>query len=371
MTKRILITLFLMAFVGLASVFLDKSEKTSASINDNVSGWGWIGANWTSTGVTNPVGWISFNDANPEISAAPNCTGVSYGVNVVGDQINGVAWIGVGENNVYTDCNIMEKTIGWIYFDSASGWPTAGKYDNAAKLIDVAGKKEIAGWAPIISSGGVLTWVRFKEDRGNKVNYKVVINADGTVGTHQLPPNEDKCVSGSTDHYAWAGDPREGGLGWIDMCKVKFTAPTPTPALSVDLEVATDSSTWLGAGPNVGGLTGYAPLNNVDFRATVSGTATGRITYKFDYTNDGRWDDTFNNITENPKIVGDVYNYSSVGTYTAKVEVNRGGRIATDTATIWVLPAVTPTPTPTVTPTPGPLPIWREIAPFLIPFLPQ
>ena len=35
---------------------------------------------------------------------------------------------------------------------------------------------------------------------------------------------------------------------------------------------------------------GPAPLNNVDLTATVSGTATGDITYWFDCRDDGSWE---------------------------------------------------------------------------------
>jgi hypothetical protein len=67
---------------------------------------------------------------------------------------------------------------------------------------------------------------------------------------------------------------------------------------------------------------GLAPLNNVDLTATVGGTATGPITYRFDCTNDGTWDHTITTNT-NPYTAVDLCNYSNPGNYTAKVRVER------------------------------------------------
>ena len=82
---------------------------------------------------------------------------------------------------------------------------------------------------------------------------------------------------------------------------------------------------------------GNAPLYDVDLRATVSGTATGSINYKFDCTNDGIWDYTYNAISDNPKAVVNACDYHTAGTYTAKVYVERGSALpANATTTIFV-----------------------------------
>ena len=80
---------------------------------------------------------------------------------------------------------------------------------------------------------------------------------------------------------------------------------------------------------------GFAPLNDVDLTATVSGTATGNITYRFDCTNDGSYEGTITTST-NPYTSVDLCNYSSPGTYTAKVRVERGGLSTEDTTEIVV-----------------------------------
>jgi len=85
----------------------------------------------------------------------------------------------------------------------------------------------------------------------------------------------------------------------------------------------------LSANPN----SGCSPLNNVDLISSVSGSASGEITYFFDCTNDGVWERT---ITSNDSVytASDVCDYSSAGTYTAKTRVQREGLSAENTTQI-------------------------------------
>ncbi|MDP1538515.1 MAG: hypothetical protein Q8M00_00590, partial [bacterium] len=234
----VILVVFAFLFVG----------EIKAGTGDNVSGWAWIGTDCTDPTETtcetktNPVSWISFNDTNSEIT----CSGIFYGVNVdySTGEISGAAWIGVGENNVYTDCNTSENTVGWLYFDSVStpSCGTGGYPSDYCFPVKIVGN-EIHGWAPIISKDSygaqtTVTWVRFKGG-----NYSVKINSDGTVGSG----------SGATDHYAWSNFGREGGLGWIDLARVRFPALNQPPSatnLSVDPPNSTDYC----------GITGYPPV---------------------------------------------------------------------------------------------------------------
>lgn len=68
---------------------------------------------------------------------------------------------------------------------------------------------------------------------------------------------------------------------------------------------------------------GSAPLNNVDLKATVSGTAIGPITYKFDCTGDGTFERVIT-TNENPYTAVDLCNYYTGGVFNAKVYVERG-----------------------------------------------
>lgn len=218
-----------MVIFGLLIVGFQKIAITEAGIDHNVSGWAWIGSDCTDpTGTTcvtktNPIGWISFNSNNQEIT----CENISYGVKVdySTGEISGAAFVGVGENNNYTDCNTTENTVGWLYFDSTTT-PSCGSGGYPSDYcfpVKIVGGNEIQGWAPIISKNEIgnqiiLTWVRFKGSI-----YSVKINNDGTVGSG----------TGATDKYAWAGHHNDGGLGWIDMSGVKFAPlnnpPTATP----------------------------------------------------------------------------------------------------------------------------------------------
>ena len=80
---------------------------------------------------------------------------------------------------------------------------------------------------------------------------------------------------------------------------------------------------------------GDAPLNNVDLTASVSGTASGDIIYRFDCTNDGYWDRTIT-TSDSSYTVYNVCDYSSSGTYTAEVKVEREGETAYDTTSVYV-----------------------------------
>ena len=80
---------------------------------------------------------------------------------------------------------------------------------------------------------------------------------------------------------------------------------------------------------------GPAPLNDVDLTATVSGSASGDITYKFDCTNDGSWERT-QTTTSTSYTATDLCDYPSVGSYTAKISVEREGLVFYGTTAIFV-----------------------------------
>ncbi len=102
-------------------------------------------------------------------------------------------------------------------------------------------------------------------------------------------------------------------------------------SLFVDLKVSTSSSNWQNS------LSGTAPINGVDLQATVSGTAQGTILYSYDCTNDGTWDYNPPATNDNLQTITDACNYPSIGTYTARVRVQRDvANWAYDTATVTV-----------------------------------
>lgn len=111
------------------------------------------------------------------------------------------------------------------------------------------------------------------------------------------------------------------------------------PTLHVDLKASLFSRNWQDL------LTGTVSLSNVDLRAIVTGTATGTVNYMFDCENDGIWDspDTFyfKGVTTTLKDFVNQCNYPNLGTYTAKVKVERDtASPAEDTVTIIINPPV-------------------------------
>lgn|SRR3989344_6064853 len=120
----------------------------------------------------------------------------------------------------------------------------------------------------------------------------------------------------------------------VTVKPITKTEPPASPDLSVDLKAN------LGSGYVDGPVTGVWPLHDLDLRAVTSGSATGPITYKFFC--DAR--ETIPTITEtidtadNPHIREhlDLCDYEVQGTYTARVEVLRGGKSAFDTVKITV-----------------------------------
>jgi len=80
---------------------------------------------------------------------------------------------------------------------------------------------------------------------------------------------------------------------------------------------------------------GNAPLNNVDLIVNVSGSASGDITYKFDCTNNGTWEKTITTSSESYTAT-DLCDYSSSGTYNAKVSVERESLVFQGTTAIFV-----------------------------------
>jgi PKD repeat protein len=98
-------------------------------------------------------------------------------------------------------------------------------------------------------------------------------------------------------------------------------------------------SAQLTASPNQG----TSPLSGVDLRASVSGTASGPITYTFYCDRPDSGTDIrpghaarFVNTQLNPQIAVDACSYPNVGTYTPKVIVERGNQVDEDRTTVTV-----------------------------------
>jgi len=140
-----------------------------------------------------------------------------------------------------------------------------------------------------------------------------------------------------TDH---TGEPYDGVLNF-NVDTIRFVPQGGGETLTVSLSASPSS--------------GSAPLTDVDLTATVSGTATGTINYAF-YCNRSDsgvnitpgWAYKIDGTTINPYTAYNVCDYSSPGTYTAKVIAERGSLQAESRVSIVVTspPDTTPPPAP-------------------------
>jgi len=208
----------------------------------------------------------------------------------------------------------------------------------------------------------------------------VTANVDASIGNHApvASAGPDKQVaSGQTVALQGSGsDPDTGdtiSYNWlctggilsdIHVAQPVFTAPavtsdtpfTCTLIVSDDKgSSASDSMIVNITGQNmtvsltVNPTSGSAPLNGVDFTATVTGSATGTINYIF-YCNradsgtniTSGWVRRENNSSATTMNVADACSYATSGTYIAKVVVERGVLAAEARATIIVTGSLIP-----------------------------
>ena len=264
-----------------------------ASKEDNTSGWAW----------SENIGWISFNSVSDGSS-------IDYGVSIdqATGKLSGYAW---------------SENIGWISFErSQTGPPPFNDPCPDGTCIAIAkanppgqlGQSDvpIIGWARALSYGdGWDGWIRFDHGKSNE-SY---IDANG-----------------NWHGWAWGSDV----VGWISFNNTDPNAGGSSYKVKTSLSTLSVS---LSANPS----SGNAPLSNVGLMADVSGTAAGDITYKFDCENDGTYEKTITTSADS-YTAWNLCDYSSAGTYTAKVVVERGSLNAADTATIKVN---VPPPVPT------------------------
>lgn len=265
--------IFVMAPFLLSSKFL-KIPETNAQSNcpaPNVSGYAW----------SSNIGWVSMSG-----TASNGIYGVNFDSNT--GILCGYAW---------------SSNIGWIKFNVSSNFvpPQEPLYSARLNLAD----NIFEGWAKsqtAISNGGITDggwdgWIKMSGMSGSGLPYGVKYDP------------QTKKMSG----YAWGGDV----AGWIDFSRVLVSGSNNNilPPIS-------DLSAILTANPaNTDALT----LNIVTLAASVSGSATGPITYKFYCESTGTVQEaaTFSNISETTKTTDITCNYSQ-GYHSPKVVVSRG-----------------------------------------------
>lgn len=225
--------------------------------------------------------------------------------------------------------------------------PPTVQIDTPANNATVSGVITVGGWA-IDNTARVETAV---------TGVRVYVDGASFIGNAAYGANRpDVCAAypgrvGCPNvgyNISWNTTSVANGLHTIrvdatDSDAVPKTGSSPTitvnvnNTLTVDLTAATDSASWQQA------LSGTAPLNGVDLRAAVAGTASGTINYTF-YCNradagtnvTAGWNSKLDNTNTNPYSVNNVCNFAAAGVYTLKVIAERGGLAAEDRVTVTV-----------------------------------
>ncbi|MDP2637127.1 MAG: hypothetical protein Q8P03_00745, partial [bacterium] len=204
---------------------------------------------------------------------------------------------------------------------------TANPSSGTAPLNDVDLTAQVSGTA----NGEVS----YRLDCTNDGSYERVTNTSSTTLVVT-----DLCDYASPGVYTAKVIVVRAGLSASDTALITvnppaFSPPPPPPASSPTFSVS------LTAIPSFG----FAPLNNVDLKADVSGTATGNVNYRFDCTNNGPYEfETTVSATSFTKV--DLCDYASPGSYTARVYAVRQGIVAQSTTIITVNQTLTSTPPP-------------------------
>lgn len=270
-------------------------------------GFAWSG---TAEAPYSGAGWVSFssrdcdtnNDGitgNEGAGTIPGCPTsgryAPYGVYIGSDNtLNGYAW---------------SSNIGWIKFGGLTGQPSSSLNPNSQ--VKISGQN-LSGWIRACAGtvGGTCGTMNARSDGWDGW---ISLLGYGYSVKYDQPSRK---FSG----YSWGG-PVIGWLKWDSTSSsgVRFCS-VPT----------------LAAGITASPSSGTSPLNGVDLTASIGGTATGNSTVKFDCTNNGSYESTVSDVTGSTYTATDLCNYSSPGTYTAKVEVTRDGITSTATTPIQV-----------------------------------
>ncbi|MBI4359252.1 MAG: DUF11 domain-containing protein [Candidatus Nealsonbacteria bacterium] len=268
-------------------------------------------------------GAAPLNNVSLTATVSGNATGlITYRFDCTSDGT--WEWTQANYNSTYTASNLCN-------------YPSAGNYTATIRVE----RENLAfqGTTAIIVSTQATPAVDL---RANGSDGPLTVNYNETVNLSWTSSNATYCTAAGD----WAGGKVLVGSEAVSNLTSTRTytltctnASGASAADSVTVMVGSSSSNLyasLEALPN----NGTAPLNGVDLRATVTGTASGTINYRFDCTADGTWDYTFNSLSDNPKTVVDACNYQNPGTYLAKVRVERGtANPAEATAQIVVSPA--------------------------------
>jgi len=270
---------FLFSVLAVFSFLNIADEKVFAGSEHNLSGWAW----------SENIGWISFNSTNQG-------GGANYGVTVASNgRLSGYAW---------------SENIGWLTFNQGDlgGCPNS---PCQANFDDDSGA--VSGWARALANGG--GWDGWISLSGS--NYGVTVS---------------QC---DWDGYAWGSDV----VGWIHFKGSNY-------GVTGSGDACTEFAATLSSNPS----SGYSPLSTTLTGGVSGGTGTINYTFWWDCSSGSSNVSTvtgtcgdptnpsigakFDGVSETSKDVAHVY--SAVGSYTAKVIVERGTRADEERITISV-----------------------------------
>ncbi|OGZ29733.1 MAG: hypothetical protein A2931_00320 [Candidatus Niyogibacteria bacterium RIFCSPLOWO2_01_FULL_45_48] len=273
--RRILLFLgFAFLVLLVISGFTGPDEVAFAGSEHNLSGWAW----------SETIGWISFNSTEGG--------GSNYGVTAASNgRLSGYAW---------------SENIGWLTFNQGDlgGCPNS---PCQANFDDDSGA--VTGWARALSNGG--GWDGWISLSGS--NYGVSANQCSWSG------------------WAWGSDVVGG---------ISFNSADYGGGISYGVNGSGDACTAFAATLSALPSSGYAPLSTTLTGGVSGGTGTINYTFWWDCSNasdsvsvatSACGDPTnpsigakFDGVSETSKDA--TYVYSSVGSYSAKVIVERGTR---------------------------------------------
>ncbi len=245
-------------FVLAASAFIPAQPIVMAA-SQQVLGWAW----------SENIGWLQFDPA----------FGGVFVEDTTGD-LSGYAW---------------SENVGWVSFEPSdlAGCPSGTCVAN----LDMA-TGALSGWMRAIS--------------GNNSDWDGWISLSGVNPDYGVDMNTD---TGDFSGYAWGSDV----VGWLSFSGVADSGEAYKVYCPgcVGFPTGPSVNVSLSANPS----SGPAPLSSV-LTASVTGSATGDILYKFDCENDGIYEYSFtsSNVTESRSC-----DYAANGSYTARVYVEREG----------------------------------------------
>lgn len=250
--------------------FSGSNDTALAGSGDNLSGWAW----------SETIGWVSFNSTNQG-------GGANYGVTVASNgRLSGYAW---------------SENIGWITFNQSDlgGCPSGQCRADFNKDTG-----QVTGWARALANGGGWDgWISF-----SGTNYGVTVS---------------QC---DWDGYAWGSDV----VGWVHFKGSNYGVVGSGDA-------CTAFAATLSAAPSFG----YASLSTTLTGGVAGGTGTINYTFWWNCNSGSSNVQTvtgvcgdpinpaigakFDGVSETSKNVAHIY--SAVGSYTAKIIVERGTRV--------------------------------------------